>query len=98
MSIRQRRRTKMARLNGKVAVVTGASKGIGAAIAQELAAEGAAVAVNYARSSEQAEAVVAAIRSAGGKAEAIRADVSQPAEARKLIDATIKAFGRIDIL
>jgi 3-oxoacyl-[acyl-carrier protein] reductase len=88
----------MAKLDGKVAVVTGASKGIGAAIAQELAGAGAAVVVNYAKSPEQAEAVVAKIKAAGGKAKAVRADVSKPAEARQLIDAAVSAFGRIDIL
>ncbi len=88
----------MAKLKGKVAVVTGASKGIGAAIARELAQEGAAVAVNYANSPDQAEAVVAGIKAAGGNAKAMRADVSHPAEARKLIDATLAEFGRIDIL
>ena len=88
----------MANLEGKVAVVTGASKGIGAAIAQELANAGAAVTVNYANSPEQAQAVVAKIVAAGGKAKAVRADVSKPVEARRLIDATVAAFGRVDIL
>ncbi len=88
----------MAKLTGKVAVVTGASKGIGAAIAQELASEGAAVVVNYAKSPEQAEAVVAKIVAAGGKAKAVKADVSKTAEARQLIDATVSTFGRVDIL
>ncbi len=88
----------MAKLNGKVAVVTGASKGIGAAIAQDLANEGAAVIVNYANSPQQAEAVVAKIKAAGGKAKAVRADVSKPAEAQQLIDATVAAFGKVDIL
>jgi 3-oxoacyl-[acyl-carrier protein] reductase len=88
----------MATLNGKVAVVTGASKGIGAAIAQELAAAGAAVVVNYSQSPDQAEAVVAKIAAAGGKAKAVKADVSKPAEARKLIEAAVSTFGRLDIL
>ena len=88
----------MKRLDGKVAVVTGASKGIGAAIAQQLAGEGAAVVVNYANSPRQAEAVVATIQSAGGKAKAVRADVSKPAEAKELISAALSAFGRVDIL
>jgi 3-oxoacyl-[acyl-carrier protein] reductase len=82
----------------KVAVVTGGSKGIGAAIAQELATAGAAVVVNYAKSPEQAEAVVAKIKAAGGKAKAVLADVSRPAEARQLIDAAVSAFDRVDIL
>jgi 3-oxoacyl-[acyl-carrier protein] reductase len=88
----------MAKLEGKVAVVTGASKGIGAAIAQGLAKDGAAVVVNYANSPDQAEAVAARIADAGGKAKAVRADVSKPEEARRLIDEAVAAFGRVDIL
>lgn len=88
----------MARLTGKVAVVTGASKGIGAAIAEELARDGASVIVNYASSAQGAEAVVANIKAAGGKSKAVRADVSKPAEAKQLIDAAVSEFGRVDIL
>ncbi len=88
----------MKTLAGKVAVVTGASKGIGAAIAQQLAGEGAAVVVNYASSPVQAEAVAAKIQAAGGKAKAVRADVSKPVEAKELINAALSAFGRVDIL
>jgi 3-oxoacyl-[acyl-carrier protein] reductase len=88
----------MAKLTGKVAVVTGASKGIGAAIAQELAHDGAAVIINYSSSPQQAEALVANIKSAGGKAKAVRADVSKPAEAKQLVDAAVSEFGRLDIL
>lgn len=88
----------MAKLNGKVAVVTGASKGIGAAIAQELAKDGAAVVVNYASSAQGADAVVSKIKAAGGKAKAVGADVSKPAEAKKLIDSAVAEFGRVDIL
>jgi 3-oxoacyl-[acyl-carrier protein] reductase len=88
----------MAKLAGKVAVVTGASKGIGAAIAEELAKDGASVIVNYATSAQGAEAVVAKIKSGGGKAKAVRADVSKPAEAKQLVDAAVSEFGRVDIL
>jgi 3-oxoacyl-[acyl-carrier protein] reductase len=88
----------MNNLNGKVAVVTGASKGIGAAIAKALAADGAAVVVNYASSKDGADAVVANIAKAGGKAVAVRGNVSKPAEAQGIIDAAIKTFGRLDIL
>ena len=88
----------MSKLTGKVAVVTGASKGIGAAIAKSLAGEGASVVVNYASSKAGADAVVSAITAAGGKAVAVGGDVSKAAEAKGLIDAAIKNFGRLDIL
>ena len=88
----------MSKLNNKVAVVTGASKGIGAAIAQSLAAEGAAVVVNYASSQSGADRVVAAITAAGGRAVAVKADVSVAAEAQGLIAAALENFGQLDIL
>ncbi len=88
----------MKKLEGKVAVVTGASKGIGAGIAKALAAEGASVVVNYATSKSGAGAVVAAITGAGGKAVAVGGDVSKPKDARGIIDAAIKNYGRLDIL
>ena len=86
------------KLAGKVAVVTGASKGIGAAIAVSLAAEGAAVVVNYASSKAGADKVVAAITSAGGKAIAVQADVSKSADISRLFSETKKAFGKVDVL
>jgi 3-oxoacyl-[acyl-carrier protein] reductase len=88
----------MSKLAGKVAVVTGASKGIGAAIAKSLAAEGASVVVNFASSKAGADKVVSAITAAGGKAFAVGGDVSKAAEAQGLIEAAIKQFGRLDIL
>jgi 3-oxoacyl-[acyl-carrier protein] reductase len=86
------------KLEGQVAVVTGASKGIGAAVAEHLAAAGAAVVVNYASSRAGAEAVVQRIRQAGGKAVAVQADVSRPEDVRRLFGETDRAFGRLDIL
>lgn len=88
----------MAKLNGKVAVVTGASKGIGAAIAKALAKAGAAVVVNYSSSKTGADDVVEAITSAGGQAIAVQANVSKADEARALIDAAVRQFGRLDVL
>jgi len=88
----------MGKLEGKVAVVTGASKGIGAAIAGHLAAEGAAVAVNYASSKKDADRVVADIASKGGKAIAVQANLAKEAEIVRLFSETKKAFGRLDVL
>lgn len=86
------------KLTGKVAVVTGASKGIGAAIAKNLAAEGAGVVVNYASSKEGADRVVAAITAEGGRAVAVQADVAKPADIKRLFSEAKKAFGRLDVL
>jgi 3-oxoacyl-[acyl-carrier protein] reductase len=86
------------KLEGEVAVVTGASKGIGAAIAEHLAAAGAAVVVNYASSRTGAEAAVNRIRQTGGKAVAVQADVSKLEDIRRLFAETKKAFGKLDIL
>ena len=86
------------KLEGKVAVVTGASKGIGAAVAKELASEGASVVVNYATSKDGADRVVGEIKSQGGKAIAVQADVAKKADIERLFAETKKAFGRVDIL
>jgi len=88
----------MSKLAGKVAVVTGASKGIGAAIAKSLAAEGASVVVNYASSKTGADKVVADITKAGGKAVAVAGDVSKAAAAQGIVDAAVKQYGHLDIL
>lgn len=88
----------MSKLKGKVAVVTGASKGIGAGIAKALAAEGASVVVNYASSKAGADAVVAEIGKAGGKAVAVQGDVSKSGDAQAIVDAALKHFGRLDVL
>ena len=88
----------MMKLNGKVAIVTGASKGIGAGIAKALGAAGASVVVNYPSSKAGADSVVEAITSAGGWAIAVKADISKADEARALVDDAVRAFGRIDVL
>jgi 3-oxoacyl-[acyl-carrier protein] reductase len=89
---------QMSTLKGKVAVVTGASKGIGAAIARRLGAAGASVVVNYASSKAGADKVVANIAETGGKAIAVAGDVSKAADAKGIIDAAISNYGRLDIL
>jgi 3-oxoacyl-[acyl-carrier protein] reductase len=88
----------MSKLTGKVAVVTGASKGIGAAIAKALAGEGASVVVNYASSKDGADAVVAEITDNGGKAIAVRGDVTRSSDANAIIDAAVKTYGQLDIV
>src|ERR1700719_1435855 len=86
------------RLEGKVAIVTGASRGIGKAIAERFAAEGAKVTVNWVGKEREAQAVVDSIKKAGGDALSVRADVSSSADVKKLVSATIDRFGRVDIL
>ena len=86
------------KLTGKVAIVTGASKGIGASIAKHLAAEGAAVVVNYASSKQDGDKVIAEITANGGKAVAVRADLAKKADITRLFSETKKAFGPLDIL
>ncbi|MEJ2625834.1 MAG: glucose 1-dehydrogenase [Pseudolabrys sp.] len=88
----------MSDLKGKVAVVTGASKGIGASIARALGAAGASVAVNYASSSDGAEGVVADIKAKGGKAIAVKGDVAKAADVWHLFEVTKEAFGAVDVL
>src|SRR5947207_11016830 len=89
---------KNGKLNGKVAVVTGASKGIGDGIAKQLAAEGAAVIVNYASAKSDADKIIDEISKAGGKAVALQANVAKKSEVQKLFADAEKAFGKIDIL
>ncbi len=86
------------KLAGKTALVTGASKGIGAAVAKQLAAEGASVVVNYASSREGADRIVAEIAAGGGKAVAVQANVAKQADIERLFAETMKAFGALDIL
>jgi 3-oxoacyl-[acyl-carrier protein] reductase len=88
----------MASLSGKVAIVTGSSSGIGRAIAERFAEDGAIVVVNYVRSSEKAQQVVTGIQAKGGKAVAVQADMSRVADVRRLVIDTVKQFGRLDIL
>jgi 3-oxoacyl-[acyl-carrier protein] reductase len=93
-----RRDKDVGRLSGKVAIVSGASKGIGAAIAEKLAEDGARVIVNYAKSGAEADAVVSRIKAKGGEAKAVRADLSKPDEAKAVVDAAVRDFGKVDVL
>ncbi len=88
----------MNNLTGKIAIVTGASKGIGAGIATALAAAGASVVVNYASSQAGADAVVETITKAGGKAVTVQGDVSKATEAQAIVDAAVNNYGKVDIL
>jgi 3-oxoacyl-[acyl-carrier protein] reductase len=96
--VSSRQEIDMSELKGKVAIVTGASKGIGAAIAKGLADEGASVVVNYSSSKQGAERVVAEITQKGGKAVAVQGDVSKPADVKRLFEETKKTFGSLDVL
>src|SRR5437867_13067976 len=86
------------KLEGKIAIVTGASNGIGRAVAERLAQDGATVVVNYGKSADKGKAVVAGIVSRGGNSVAIQADMSQVADVRRLVQDTVTKFGRVDIL
>jgi 3-oxoacyl-[acyl-carrier protein] reductase len=88
----------MKKLDGKVALVTGSARGIGAAIAERLAEDGAAVAVNYSKSEKEARAVAARITERGGRAVVIQADVAAPGAVKVLVEETVRALGRLDIL
>ena len=88
----------MGRFEGRVAIITGGGKGVGRAIADRLADEGAAIAVNYSKSASQAEETVKAIEGRGGKAMAVKADISIEAEVDAFMDAVLKRFGRLDML
>lgn len=88
----------MKKLEGKVALVTGAARGVGAAIAERLASDGAAVAINYSKSKKEADAVAARIHAGGGKAKVFQADMSNPAQVKGLVAAAVNEFGGLDIL
>jgi len=88
----------MSKLTGKVAVITGASKGIGAAIAKAFASEGASVVVNYSSSRDGADAVVKEITGSGGKAVAVRGDVTKLADTQAIVNAAIENYGKLDIV
>ena len=88
----------MSPLIGKVAIVTGSSRGIGRAVAERLGKDGASVVVNYVRNADKSREVVSAIQAAGGRALAVRADMSQIGDVRRLFQETLDHFGRLDIL
>jgi 3-oxoacyl-[acyl-carrier protein] reductase len=94
----KRRESAMSSMTEKVAIVTGASNGIGRAIAERLAQDGAMVIVDYGKSADKAKAVVAGIESKGGNAVAIQADMSKVPEVHRLVRETVQRFGRLDIL
>src|SRR5216117_3539983 len=94
---KERKRMNSGKLSGKIAVVTGASKGIGASIAKHLATEGAAVVVNFASSKDGADQVVNEITANGGKAIALKANLAKKAEIEQLFAQTKKTFGQLDI-
>ena len=85
-------------LTDKAAIVTGSDSGIGHAIALELASQGAAVTINYHRNADAADATKGAIEAAGGRAQVVQADVSSVSDIQRLIDETVRAFGKLDIL
>ena len=88
----------MKHLEGRVALVTGSARGMGAAIAERLARDGAAVAINYSKSEQEAQAVAQRIRSSQGTATVIKADLGNPEQAKALVERTVSALGRLDIL